>query len=154
MSDPPIASLVFALDIEDGWPPVAAECLPFEIVPSGFRALAVPLFVKDLSVQDVIAPTIDAVHGQVTSWTHVVRSPRTTVWLLRLAKSDRIPVISQQLRDLGCYSSDAASLGCYAIDVPAEVPFDAVDAVLSACDENTVAVAFPSFRHPDPDATE
>lgn len=154
MAEPPIVSLVFQLDVEDGWPPVAAECLPFEIVPSGYRALAVPLFVKDLSVQDVIAPTIDAEHGQVTSWTHVLRSPRTTVWLARLAESDQVSVVLQQLRELGCNSSDAGALGCYAVDVPAEVPFDAVDAVLAACDESIVAVACPSFRHPDPAETD
>jgi hypothetical protein len=154
MAEPQVVSLVFQLDVEDGWPPVAAECLPFEKVPSGYRALVAPLFVKDLSAQDVIAPTIDAVHGQVTSWTHVLRSPRTTVWLGRLAESDRIPVMLQRLRDLGCSTSDAGSMGCYAIDVPPEVSFDAVDAVLATCDESIVAIAFPSFRHPDPDEAD
>ena len=59
--------LTFTLEIDDDWPPVAVECLPFERVANGYRALSVPLFVKDLSVGDVIAPEFND-HGEVVSW--------------------------------------------------------------------------------------
>ena len=47
-------SLSFPLDVEDDWPPVAIESLPFEAEDRGLRLLAPPLFVNGLSVGDVI----------------------------------------------------------------------------------------------------
>jgi hypothetical protein len=48
--------LVFALAPEEGWPPVATECLPCMRSGDGFRILVAPLFVKGVSVGDVIVP--------------------------------------------------------------------------------------------------
>lgn len=47
--------LGFALEIDDGWPPVAVESLPLRVTREGHVVEAPPLFVKDLSVGDVIA---------------------------------------------------------------------------------------------------
>src|SRR4051812_28934519 len=93
--------LNFSLEVQDDWPPVSLECLTFEQVSEGFRALSVPLFVNDLSVDDVIVTEVD-VRGHVTSWTHVRRSERTTVWLLRLHQTDQIDRVLADLRKLGC----------------------------------------------------
>lgn len=50
--------LKFPLDVEDDWPPVAVEGLPFDVALGGYVATVPPLFVKDLSVGDVIAVEI------------------------------------------------------------------------------------------------
>lgn len=140
--------LTFALDVEDDWPPVAVECLPFERVVNGYRLLSVPLFVKHLSVGDVIAPEFDD-HGEVSSWLQVLPSEHTTVWLLRLRATRQIGDVLAKLRDLGCNTSSLDSLGCHAIDVPAAVPITTVDQCLDSLDAAQVAVAFPSMRHPE-----
>jgi Domain of unknown function (DUF4265) len=140
--------LNFSLDVEDGWPPVATECLPCERVVSGFHALSVPLFVKDLSVDDIIEPDLSD-DGLVSSWRHVSRPDLTTIWLARLSRKHQMHGVLARLRELGCETVCADALGCCAVDVPKAISTDAVDQLLATLDPNSVAVAFPSFRHPE-----
>ena len=141
-------SLKFPLDVVDGWPPVAVESLPFRLSAEGYRAMVSPLFVKDLSVDDVISAQLGD-ENLVESWRHLVRSGRTTIWLLRLKLPNRIDLALAELRELGCNSVGLASVGCYSIDVPETVSVDKIDAILSTLDSDAVAVAFPSMRHPE-----
>lgn len=152
-NDPSAATvqLHFPLDVVDGWPPVAVECLPFAIVQNGLQTLAAPLFVKDLSVDDIIDVALDAARGVVTSWTHVATSGRSTVWLLRTAACPALADALARLRQLGCNTVTADALGVHAIDVPSSVRLAAVDEALASLDPSAVAVAFPSLRHAEPD---
>jgi hypothetical protein len=125
-----------------------SESLPFDKGAEGYRCLSVPLFVKDLSVGDVISASQDA-EGFVDSWAHVLKSGNSTVWLLRLAGEPPIAACLEQLRSLQCNTSGLESFGCYAVDVPAALPLADVDAVLEMLDQDLVAVAFPSLRHDD-----
>jgi hypothetical protein len=75
MSKPitPPVSLSFPLQVEDGGPPVATECLPFDQTEDGVCALVPPLFVKDISVGDILS--VEKVEEHlVKSWQHVRRS--------------------------------------------------------------------------------
>ena len=139
--------LSFALNVEDGWPPVAVESLPFHVMPEGYVALVPPLFVKDLSVGDIIDATLDDAGRRVASWRHVVRSAHTTIWLLRMRGSETIEVVLDELRRLGCNTVGLEESGCYSVDVPESVEIETVDAALEHLDADSVAVAFPSMRH-------
>jgi hypothetical protein len=140
-------SVSFPLDVEDGWPPVGIESLPFEVVPRGLKLLVPPLFVKKLSVGDVIA--VRERLGRVSSWKRTQRSAHSTIWLLRLKHGGTRDInrVLKRLRELGCNSSNAPQFGSYAIDVPSETPMRDVDAVLARLELERVAVAYPSFRH-------
>jgi len=142
-----ILSLVFALPVEDGWPPVASECLPFHADRDRYELLDPPLFVKDLSVGDVIQAKVDAVSQCVFEWRHVTKSAHSTVWLLRTRPSDSIDRVLAELRELGCNTVRFEQGGVYAIDVPASLQMTVVDDVLERLDRASVAVAFPSMRH-------
>lgn len=146
--DSSTVSLKFPLNVVDGWPPVAVESLPFRLSTDGYHALVAPLFVKDISVGDVISAQLDH-ENLVESWQHLVRSGRTTIWLLRLKQPNRIDLVLTELRAIECNSVGLDAVGCYAIDVPETVPIDSVDAVLSTLDSDSVAVAYPSMRHPE-----
>lgn len=142
--------LTFLLDVNDGWPPVGAESFPVRGVGLGFEVLHPPLFIKDMSVGDVIDANLDA-EGQVESWRHRTRSEHTTIWLLRLNEAPEIADVLAKLRALGCFTVGGnLQLGSYAIDVPPTLPIKIVDEVLSGLDAERVAVAFPSFRHIEP----
>jgi len=141
-----VISLKFALDVEDGWPPVSVESLPFRVTEAGYLALSAPLFVKDLSNQDVISARVSE-DNEVESWEHVARSNRSTVWLLRLKERNNIDDVTSQARALSCNTAGIESLGCYSIDVPSEIPIAKVDSILANLDEEAVAIAFPSLRH-------
>jgi hypothetical protein len=143
-----VVSLKFPLEVEDDWPPVAVESMPFRPVASGYEVQAAPLFVKDLSVGDVIAATLGD-ERIVEKWRHITRSSRTTIWLLRLKEPSGIDAALTRLRSLGCNSVGLDAAGCYAVDVPESVSMESVDPILEALDSALVAVAFPSMRHPD-----
>jgi hypothetical protein len=143
-----IVSLSFNLDVQDGWPPVAVESLPFRKTGNCYLALSAPLFVKDLSADDLISVRFSE-NLTVTDWKHISRSGRTTIWLLRLKRPNNIEHVLSQLRELGCSTSGTDTLGSYAIDVPVNVPISHVDSVLGLLDETVVATAFPSMRHPE-----
>ncbi|MBL8273542.1 MAG: DUF4265 domain-containing protein [Pseudomonadales bacterium] len=138
--------LMFKLTNEDGWPPVSVEGLPCEPLATGRKVLAPPLFVKDLSVDDVILATFDD-QGHVSSWRHLSRSRRSTVWLLRIAPTDQIQSVLADVRRIGCSTVQLPDYGCYAIDVPETVSMGEVDGCLDRLDSSAVAVAYPSLRH-------
>jgi hypothetical protein len=143
-----ILSLQFNLDIEDDWPPVSIESLPFEKMDDGYKCLEAPLFVKDLSVGDVISVEEDGING-VKSWVHLQKSGRTTIWILRISETDEIDTALKQLRLLDCNTVGLPQFGCYAVDVPQEVSISDVDSVLEKMSSDRVVIAFPSMRHPD-----
>jgi hypothetical protein len=140
-------SLSFPLAVEDDWPPVAIESLPFETEETGFRLLVPPVFVKGLSVDDVI--TVRERDGRVSSWRHKLRSQHSTIWLLRLKRDATrdIKSVLEKLHKLGCTSTGVARFGVYAIDVPSGTTITRVDSVLAKLDKKRVATAYPSFRH-------
>ena len=142
-----MVSLHFAFDPEDDWPPIAVESLSFSRIDAGYRLLTPPLFINDLSVDDVIHAKLGQDHV-VKSWRHVQRSQRTTIWLLRLNESDRIGPALAELRALGCKSMGLDAAGCYAVDVPSHVSIEHVNEVLESLNRDDVAVTFPSMRHP------
>ena len=75
--------LGFHLEIEDEWPPVAIENLHFKLLNNGYELLTPPLFIKNLSVGDIIDVEIDD-NRLVKSWRHVYHSGNSTIWLLRI----------------------------------------------------------------------
>lgn len=141
-----MVSLQFILNIEEDWPPVGSESLQFRKLTFGYECLSVPIFIKDLSVGDVINVEING-SGFVSSWTHFARSKRSTIWLLRIATNDQIEPCLERLRFLGCNTTSVVEFGCYAIDVPKNLSISDVDQVLESLDPSSVAVAFPSMRH-------
>lgn len=140
-------SLSFPLEEEDGWPPVSVECLPFRKVGDHYEVLDAPLFIKDMSVGDVLSVTLEA--DLVRAWRHVKRSDRSTFWLARLQAANQIDIVLGELRELGCNTVGAPALGTYAIDVPEAVEIGLVDNILDKLDREAVAIAYPSMRHPE-----
>lgn len=138
--------LLFDLEIEDGWPPVAVEALPCNVIPGGYRVDAPPLFIKNLSSGDEIRITRSPA-DHVCEWTHLRKSGRTTIWLLRVAQPDEVQDVLAELRRLSCNTVQLPEFGCYAIDVPANCDISNVEGVLSKLDSSQVAVAYPAFRH-------
>lgn len=140
-------NFVFPLEVVDGWPPVAAEGLPFEKTTKGWRLLVPPLYVKKLSVDDVLQ--IEQRAGNVSSWKHVARSGNTTIWMLSLKTSGdkKALALLDKLNALGCQTVALPKLSSYSISVPAKLAIEKVDKILAKRKGDEVAVAYPSFRH-------
>ncbi len=141
--------LIFPLEVEDEWPPFAVESLPFEEGPGGYIATVPPLFIRNISVGDIIAIRLEPGSRKVEWWHHVKKSKHTTVWLLRLKQSKSIDTVLAKLRALGCSTVGLDEVGVYSVDIPETVPIEFVDSALAHLDQTAVATAFPSMRHED-----
>lgn len=137
--------LMFLLDVEDDWPPVAKECLACTVVSSGYRIEVPPFFLKEMSVGDVITVKRD-LHGDVVSWTHLEKSSRSTLWLMVYGDYSAQGVI-EDLKRLGCNIEDLKQFQYFSIDVPEGCSIADLDHCLDALDEESSALAYPSFRH-------
>lgn len=139
-------NLLFDLKVEDDWPPVAVEGLPCTEIPGGYRVETAPLFVKNLSAGDEISVSRSPA-GHVCEWSHLRKSDRTTIWLLRIAKPGDVGTALDELRRMNCNTAQLPEYGSYAIDVPGTCSISDVDAVLARLDQSQIAIAYPSFRH-------
>ena len=137
--------VTFALNPEDGWPPVGAESLPVAPAPEGARLLVPPLFVKGLAVGDVFEVT-DTVNGQAATWSVVSESGHSTVWLMALGDLE-LGGLMAQARELGCNTSIFPTQVLASIDLPPAVSVQALDALLAPYSANELAVAYPVWRH-------
>lgn len=146
-----MVELHFILNVVDEWPPVSIEGILCTQVAKGYRLESPPLFVKGLSVGDVISADFEPT-GNVASWHVLARSRRTTVWILRTGPGDNIAAVLRELQAIGCKVVELPKLGCCAVDVPAEISIADVDALLAHLAASSTAVVFPSFRH-DQEAT-
>ena len=63
--------------------------------------------------------------------------------------TDQIDIVLQELRELGCNTAEAPTLGTYAIDVPEAIEIGLVDHILDRLDREAVVIAYPSMRHPE-----
>ncbi|HVK54643.1 MAG TPA: DUF4265 domain-containing protein [Burkholderiales bacterium] len=137
-------NLTFRLDVEDGWPPVGAECIPCERLDRGYKVLASPHFIKDLSVDDVIE-VVEEDNDQVFSWRHLERSMRSTLWVMVLEKAS----VENEMRRLKlrhCRVSHLEAFDLYAIDIPPDLSEEEVDDCFSGSDPEKVVLAYPSWR--------
>lgn len=140
-------ALPIALEVEDGWPPVAVEHLPVSREGEYYRVLSPPLWVKNVSVGDLIAVSEwweQIAHG----WSVVERSRRSTLWLHRCSTPNQIDEVLKRARALGCNTVSSTELGRHSIDVPQETDLESVEAFLHSLPEEEVALAYPSLRHP------
>lgn len=139
------AMLDFVLDIDDGWPPVAKQCMACVRREDGYQVQAPPLFIKNLSVGDVVDVRFGD-EGEVVSWTHIARSARSTVWIM-VSGDYMVSGALERLKTMGCNVVELEQYRYYAVDVPEECAVERLDECLNAFDNRKVSVAFPSFRH-------
>jgi hypothetical protein len=137
--------LTFALEVEDGWPPVAAEGVPLAEEAEGLRVLAPPLFIKDLAVGDYIE-VLEETGDQVHRWRSVKKSGHSTIWVMPNKRDIRREL--EELRSLGCgTASFPGDLVC-TIDLPPNVAPAELDSRFGPMAPG-VAVAYPAWRHQD-----
>jgi hypothetical protein len=144
--------LLFQLhEDEEGWPPVAVEGLWCEPLDGLYRVQTCPLFVKGLSIGDLIEVQQDAQH-EVAAFTVVQPSGNSTVWVIFWVEPIDEPTL-HQLRSAGCET--IGPLGGWktalcSVNVPAEVSFGEVDAILQPLEESgRASAAHPLHRHND-----
>ena len=138
-------SLMFQLEVCDGWPPVAKESIPVKEDGKNYKILVPPFFIKNLSVGDVISVALED-QGDVVHWQHAAMSQHSTIWLRTRGKNDISDSI-ECLKSLGCNIERLEQFCLFAIDVPEGACFDKIDDCLDTIPEDAADIVFPSFRH-------
>lgn len=140
--------LTFSLPTTGSWPPISVEGIAASESEYGYTIEEPPLFVKGLSVGDIISPHFDD-KGNVEKWDHLEKSKNSTVWLLEKRDETKIELILNEFHKLGCFSVQLKQVGAYSINVPSTINFSVIDDYIDTLDKDEIAIAFPSFRHSD-----
>jgi hypothetical protein len=141
----------FALDVDDGWPPVAVEHVWCEKAGLIYELKNAPFFIKGLAFGDKFSAEPDSVNGYVFDFTVVESSGHSLVWALD-AGDLKFGEHTSEILALGCSIEGFPAFGLHAIDVPPSVePRNASDA-LSKLEGLGFPLAFPVWNHEKNDA--
>jgi hypothetical protein len=138
--------VAFALDVEDGWPPMGVEHVWCEKTGAIYQLENAPFFIKRLAVGDRFTAEPDAVNGCIFEFTIVEPSGHSLVWL-REQDDLEFQDYENELLLLGLRIESFPKFHHYAIDVPASTDCDAVNALVDRLEGLGFALAFPVWRH-------
>ena len=137
--------LQFALEMEDGWPPISSEAVWCDSEGSVFRLKNAPFFIKGLAVNDVFRAEPDPVNSHIFEFELLESSNHSHVWIVNKTRDNIDPILSQ-LRDLGCSTEGLQQFSLYAIDVPPDVQDAELNRLLDKAEGAGFDLAFPVWR--------
>ena len=143
--------LSFALDVEDGWPPVAIEHVWCEKSGAVYELVNAPFFIHGLAFGDKFTAEIDPVNECIFEFTVVESAGHSLVWLLE-GDNLKFDEFKPELLKLGCRVEGFPSFRLNAIDVPASVEPRAISDEMDRLESLGFALAFPVWRHEQNDA--
>jgi len=138
--------VLFALDIDDGWPPVASEGVLCERTGTDFKLVIAPFFIKGLAYGDVFKAELDPVNQHVFDFEVVEESGHSLVWMLNNSDLD-VTALKSQILALGCSLEAFEQFSLFAIDVPPSVDKIAINGLVDSAEEAGFDLAFPVWRH-------
>lgn len=143
---PVIEKVPFALDIEDGWPPVATEHVWCERTGDTYALKNVPFFIPGLAVGDVFRAERDPVNDCIFEFEVLRSSGHSVVWVMN---NDELDFSQPQTRlaEMGCKFESFPQFFLFSIDVPVDVGRAEINALVDSLEEDGFALAFPVWRH-------
>jgi len=141
-----VEKVAFALDVDNGWPPIATEDVWCEKTGSIYELGNAPFFIKGLALGDKISAELDAVNRCVFEFTAVEPSGHSLVWIAELDGLELEPY-KDELVDLGLNIEVFSQFKHYTVDVPASVDRYEVNTMMDMLQELGFAMAFPVWRH-------
>ena len=137
--------VVFALEIEDEWPPVDAEGVWCERVDGNYRVVNTPFFIKGLAFGDIFSALPDSVNDQVFEFEVIEKSGNSVVWMLNNNRLD-ISVFIEEIESLNCRIEGFPKFSLYSIDVPPKIDLEAFDHVVQQWEVQGLSFAYPTWR--------
>ena len=141
-----LEKILFALDVEDDWPPVASEGVWCERHGNDFKLLNAPLFIKGLACGDVFAAVPDPVNEHIFEFETIEESGHSLVWVLN-NENIETATFKHQFLALGCSIAELERFSLFAIDVPPFVDKAVINSLVDAAEESGLDLAFPVWRH-------
>jgi hypothetical protein len=138
--------VAFALDVNDGWPPVGTENVWCEKTGPIYELRSAPFFIKGLALGDKFSAVPDAVNGCIFEFVTVEASGHSLVWIAE-QNGLELERYKDDLKQLGLGLECFSQLKHHAIDVPALADSNAVNALMDRLEELGFMMAFPVWRH-------
>ena len=138
--------VIFALDVNDGWPPVSSEGVWCEKKENIFMLLSTPFFIKGLACGDEFEATPDEVNNHIFKYKVVKESGHSVVWLMNIENIDLSKYIAK-IERFGCKVEVLERFKIYSIDIPPNINVGKFDEVSNKIRNKGVAIAYPTWRH-------
>lgn len=138
--------VLFALDIDGDWPPVASEGVWCERTGTDYKLINAPFFIKGLAYGDTFKAELDPVNEHVFDFEIVEESGHSLVWMLNNSDLD-VTLLRSQILALGCSLEELEQFSLFSIDVPPSVDKLAINDVIDSAEEAGFDFAFPVWRH-------
>jgi hypothetical protein len=140
--------VMFALNIEDEWPPVGAEGVWCERINGNYKLINIPFFIPDLAFGDIFSAKSDDVNHQVFQFEVIEESGHSVVWVMN-NENISMDLFIDMIKKLGCKLEEFPKFSIFAIDIPPEVNVIELDTLIGIYEKLGVAFAFPAWRHGD-----
>jgi hypothetical protein len=137
--------VLFALDIENGWPPVGTEGVWCERIGENYHLKNVPFFIPGIAAEDVFKAEPDPVNDHIFEFEIINESGHSVVWMMNNIDLD-VSEFIEKLKKLGCCYEGFPRYSLAAIDVPPTINVDALNAVIDSYEEKGLEFAFPVWR--------
>lgn len=137
--------VVFAIKIENGWPPVSAEGVWCERVDGNYRVVNAPFFVEGLAFGDIFSAVPDPVNDQIFQFEVIEESGNSVVWILNNDRLD-ISIFIEELTSLNCRIEGFPQFSLYSIDVPSTIDLPAFDRLVAHWEVTGLHFAYPTWR--------
>jgi hypothetical protein len=138
--------ILFALDINDGWPPVSSEGVWCEKAGNNFRLLSIPFFIQGLAFGDEFEATPDEENNHIFEYKVVKESGHSVVWLMNIENIDLSKYIAE-IERFGCKVEVLEQFKIYSIDIPPNINVGKFDEVSKKIENKGAAIAYPTWRH-------
>jgi len=136
---------MFALDVEDDWPPVASEGAWCERIGEYYKFKNVPFFISGLAFNDIFSAEPDPVNEHVFDFEIIESSGHSVVWLMNNDELD-ISEFREKIIKLGCSFEGFPKFDLGAIDVPPDTDFETFQELVDEYEEKGLFFAFPVWR--------
>ena len=137
--------VLFALEVEDGWPPVGTEGVWCERVEGSYKLKNVPFFIPGLSMDDTFKAEPDAVNDHIFEFEITSEYGRSVVWLMNNKRLDIADFI-KKIEALGCRYEGLPKFSLGAIDVPSTTNVTQFYKLIDEYGAKGIDFAFPVWR--------
>ena len=137
--------VLFALDIDNDWPPVGTEGVWCERVDGNYRMENTPFFIKGLAFGDVFSAVPDAINDHIFEFDVIEKSGHSVVWMLNTARLD-VSKFIEEIESLHCRVEGFLEFSHYSIDVPSTIDLKEFDQIISKWEAQGLHFAYPTWR--------
>lgn len=137
--------VLFALDIEDGWPPVGTESIWCERIGDHYKLKNVPFFIEGLANDDIFSASPDPVNEHIFEFEILKESGHSVISLLNNIDLD-LNAFFGELISIGCTYEGLKQYNLFAIDAPPNIDIVKLNHLIDIYEDLGIDFAFPVWR--------